>query len=117
MIIALDGEDALSDIGAREVFTAPSVERSMALIEEGQISYAVLDYNLGGETSVPVAEELASRGIPFIFATGYGEALELPESLKDAIIVKKPYNAAALGAAIAMTRRTRGAENQPDHDK
>lgn len=109
MIIALDGEDALTDIGAREVFTAPSVARSLALIEEGQISYAVLDYNLGGETSVSVAEALLSRGIPFIFATGYGEALELPESLKGAIIVKKPYNAAALTVAIAMTRPTRSA--------
>jgi light-regulated signal transduction histidine kinase (bacteriophytochrome) len=117
MIIALDGEDALIDIGAREVFTAPSVARSMALIDEGQISFAVLDYNLGGETSVPIAEALFSRGIPFIFATGYGEALELPESLIGAIIVKKPYNAAALTAAIAMTRRTRGAGIQPEHDK
>lgn len=89
----------------------------MALIEEGQISYAVLDYNLGGETSVSVAEALAARGIPFIFATGYGEALELPESLKGAMIVKKPYNAAALTAAIAMTRRTRGTGSLPEHDK
>jgi light-regulated signal transduction histidine kinase (bacteriophytochrome)/CheY-like chemotaxis protein len=117
MIIALDGEDALIDIGAREVFTAPSVVRSLALIEEGRISFAVLDYNLGGETSVSIAEQLLARGIPFIFATGYGEALELPGSLKGSIIVKKPYNAVALTAAIAMTRQTRGAENQPEHDK
>ncbi|MDB5712684.1 MAG: bacteriophytochrome [Sphingomonadales bacterium] len=104
MIIALDGEDALKDIGAREVFTAPSVTRSLALIDEGQISFAVLDYNLGGETSVRVAEELQNRGVPFIFATGYGESLDLPESLQGATVIKKPYNAAALTAAIATTR-------------
>jgi light-regulated signal transduction histidine kinase (bacteriophytochrome) len=111
MIIALDGEDVLIDIGAREVFTAPSVSRSLALIEEGQISFAVLDYNLGGETSVRVAEELLARAIPFIFATGYGEALELPETLQGATIVKKPYNAAALTAAIATTRSARRGQN------
>lgn len=117
MIIALDGEDALIDIGAQEVFTAPSVARSLALIEEGQISFAVLDYNLGSETSVPIAEELQARAIPFIFATGYGEALELPESLQGTTIVKKPYNAAALTAAIASNHPARRVGNQPKNNE
>ncbi|CAN5325139.1 HWE histidine kinase domain-containing protein [soil metagenome] len=117
MIIALDGEDALIDIGAKEVFTAPSVARSLALIEEGQISFAVLDYNLGGETSVRVAEELQTRGIPFIFATGYGEALQLPDELQGATIVKKPYNAALLTAAIDATPRTGRGGYLPKHDQ
>jgi light-regulated signal transduction histidine kinase (bacteriophytochrome) len=97
MIIAFDCEDNLRELGARDVCTAPSVERALMLIDERAIDFAILDFNLGGETSRPVAVVLAERGVPFAFATGYGDSLDVD----GAVVVRKPYNLAALAAAIA----------------
>ena len=62
---------------------------------------AVLDINLGQGTSAPVAGELERRGVPFVFATGYGEAADLPGHFRAAPVVRKPYTAAALVEAIS----------------
>lgn len=100
MIIAMDGEDALRDLGA-EVLTAASVGRAREAIALGPVDLAVLDFNLGGETSLPVADLLAERGVPFIFATGYGDGLELPARFEHVALVKKPYSGATLAQALA----------------
>ena len=73
MIIALDAEDALKELGAARVETAANVARALAVLDKGGIDCALLDVNLGGETSLPVARRLQAEGIPFAFATGYGE--------------------------------------------
>jgi light-regulated signal transduction histidine kinase (bacteriophytochrome) len=99
MIIAMDGEDALRDLGA-EVTTAASVGRAREAIAIRPVDLAVLDFNLGHETSLPVADLLAERGIPFLFATGYGDGLELPARFEDVALVKKPYSGATLAAAL-----------------
>jgi CheY-like chemotaxis protein len=57
---------------------------------------AVLDVNLGTGTSIAVAEELARRNIPFLFATGYGDSISIPSHLKHAPVVRKPYDAASI---------------------
>ncbi|MFY9352580.1 MAG: GAF domain-containing protein [Sphingobium sp.] len=100
MIIAMDGEDALRDLGA-EVLTAASVGRAREAIALGPVDLAVLDFNLGSETSLPVADLLAERGVPFIFATGYGDGLELPARFEHIALVKKPYSGATLAQALA----------------
>ena len=61
---------------------------------------AVLDCNLNGVSVSPVAEALAARGVPFLFATGYGESRGAPEGF-DAPIVRKPYDVAQITAALA----------------
>lgn len=100
MIIAMDGEDALRDLGA-EVVTVASVSRAREAIDLGRIDFAVLDFNLGTETSLPIADLLAERGISFLFATGYGDGLDLPERFGDITLIKKPYSGTTLGQAIA----------------
>lgn len=100
MIIAMDGEDALRDLGA-EVQTAASIGRAREAIALGPVELAVLDFNLGSETSLPVADLLAERGVPFIFATGYGDGLELPARFAHVTLVKKPYSGATLAQALA----------------
>lgn len=99
MIIAMDGEDALRDLGA-DVTTAASVARAREAIEQQPIDLAVLDFNLGAETSMPVADLLVERGIPFLFATGYGDGLELPDRFAGVTLVKKPYSGATLAQAM-----------------
>jgi CheY-like chemotaxis protein len=56
------------------------------------VDAALLDVNLAGENTAPVAEELRRRGIPFAFATGYGRELELPPEMRSAVpVIPKPY--------------------------
>jgi CheY-like chemotaxis protein len=100
MIIAMDGEDALRDLGA-EVVTAATVGRALEAIAITPIDMAVLDFNLGQETSILVADKLAEKGVPFLFATGYGDGLVLPDRHADIVLVKKPYNGASLALAMA----------------
>ena len=100
MIIAMDGEDALRDLGA-DVLTASSVARAREVIEGGTVDLAVLDFNLGSESSLPVADLLTERGIPFLFATGYGDGLDLPARFTTMTLVKKPYSGATLAQALA----------------
>lgn len=101
MIIALDGEDALRELGAAEVYTAATLGRALDILDHETIDYALLDFNLGSETSLPAGEALLARGTPFAFATGYGDSLDLPDGMGNVPVVKKPYNAAVLGAVIA----------------
>lgn len=100
MIIAMDGEDALRDLGA-DVVTAASVGRAHEAIAIQSVDLAVLDFNLGHETSLPIADMLAERGIPFLFATGYGDGLELPTRFEAVTLLKKPYSGATLAQALA----------------
>ena len=70
-------EDELRDAGATVLGPAPSVGDALRLVEaaaaDGGISAAVLDINLDGRHVAPVADRLAALGVPFVFATGYGE--------------------------------------------
>ncbi len=99
MIIALDGEDALRDLGA-QVLTAASVGRAREALALQSVDLAVLDFNLGHESSLPIADLLKERGIPFIFATGYGDGLEMPTRFENVTLVKKPYSGATLAQAL-----------------
>ena len=95
-LVAMTAEMAVEDEGAVVVGPATTLEQGLALARAGGIDAAVLDVNLRGEKSYPIADVLVERGVPFVFATGYdgsgwnGQAPELA----------KPYNEAALAAAL-----------------
>ncbi len=84
-------EDLLGDLGCRIVGPAGTVAEALALAEAGGFDAALLDLNLGrGETSYPVADALAQRGIPFAFVTGYtADALVAPHNGRP--ILEKPF--------------------------
>ena len=56
-----------------------------------EIDIALLDINMNGQMAYPVADELLSRGIPFIFLSGYGTAA-LPEAYRNTPRIPKPYD-------------------------
>jgi len=64
-------EDVLTEAGADVVALAPSVAVAMNALARHTIDIACLDINLGSETSFPLADVLALRGIPFVFVTAY----------------------------------------------
>ena len=96
MVIALDASDILKDFGASKVHLASNVDSALALLDEKDIQFALLDVNLKDQTSLPVAEALAERGISFIFATGYGDVGSVLKDFPPAPVVTKPYTAESL---------------------
>lgn len=100
-IIAADFAYRLEECGVEVIGPAGTVEDAMALIDaEGAFDGAMLDINLGEEMVYPVADELAQRGVPFVFATGYS-ALVVPTAHADVPRVEKPVDMAALTRLIA----------------
>ena len=96
MIIALDTEDCLRELGVNNVMVESTVSSALSLLEKSTPDLAILDYNLGNESSERVAEDLARRGIPFWLATGYGEMAERLEEIGAAGLLTKPYGKAEL---------------------
>lgn len=99
-LIAMLVEDALTDAGAEVLGPAATVEEALALFEGRKPDAAVLDINLAGQVSTPVADLLADQGIPFVVATGYGAA-GLPERHRGVPVLAKPYDPQELVAALA----------------
>jgi CheY-like chemotaxis protein len=105
MIIAMEAEEILRELGYAECHVCTSVRRALEVIEAHPIGFALLDIDLGGETSEEIAAALQASGTPFIFASGYDEFPELGEHLSAAPIVTKPYTAEDIAEALAALRR------------
>jgi DNA-binding response OmpR family regulator len=98
-LVAMLVEDALIDAGFAVIGPAATVEEAMNFLAAERPDAVVLDLNLAGETSTPVADALASRGIPYVIATGYG-ASGLPAGHQHAMVLAKPYDPSELTAML-----------------
>ncbi len=103
-VIALDAEQILMESGAGEVLIAATPAEAERMLAGPRPDVAVLDVNLGRTTSLDIAKRLRKMGVTFIFATGYGDSRMIPEEFREAPVVRKPYSAAALVAAIGVAR-------------
>ncbi|OWJ71310.1 signal transduction histidine kinase [Haematobacter missouriensis] len=101
VLIAMDVEAMLGDLGYDNVSAARASGEALSMIERAAPDLAVLDVNLGRDTSFPVAEELIRRKIPFIFATGYGDSSIIPSVFEKIPVVQKPYEAEMILAALS----------------
>lgn len=103
VLLALELESGLIEAGANVIGVAVELDEAMEFLDQ-EFDAAVLDVNLNGRLVTPLAETLRARGIPFVFATGYGEAGP-PEGF-DAPIVRKPYNVHQIvNALVEATNR------------
>ena len=84
-------EDMLLDLGVEVVGPASQMDTAVALARSAEIEAAVLDINIGGQLTYPVADILKGRGIPVIFATGYGSTA-LPERFRGTPTLHKPFD-------------------------
>lgn len=98
-IVSMLIEDLLSDMGYEVVGPAARVPRALSLAENESLDGAILDVNLAGQMTYPVADILAARNVPFIFLTGYG-APGLPETFRARPILDKPFSPDQLRAAL-----------------
>ena len=89
-LVALQLEDMLADLGCAIIGPASRVGQALDLLGRQTVDAAVLDLNVGGELVYPVADALARRGLPYIFATGYGAAgLTMPYRRRP--VLQKPF--------------------------
>lgn len=94
LMIAMDAEVIFEQLGSGETAVAPTAAAAMDMIgrRDSPFAFALLDINLGNETSFEVARALKRDGVPFLFASGYGDSLTMPEDLEDIRILSKPYD-------------------------
>ena len=101
-MIAEGVEMQLGLAGYSEVDLAATVDRALELIEAQPPVCAILDIKLaGGQTSEAVAQDLAGRGIPFIFMTGFGTDSPVLDRFPRAPVLAKPVPQEALASAMA----------------
>lgn len=100
MMIALDAQGMLNEAGL-EVEIAGNVSDARRALQVSAFDAAILDVNLSGETSFPVADALAAGRVPFVFATGYGESIMIPERFVGIPVVAKPYDERSLRRALS----------------
>ena len=92
-------EDMLADMGAVVVGPAANLDEAMALAIGDGIDIPLLDVNLAGKPIFPIADVLRERGVPFIFASGYGEA-GIIDGHRGATVLQKPFREADLARAL-----------------
>jgi CheY-like chemotaxis protein len=83
-------EDMLGELGYTVAAEAARIEEALHAAKNADFDIAILDVNLNGQPISPVADALVARGMPFVFATGYGER-GLPEPYRDRPTLKKPF--------------------------
>jgi len=93
-------EDMLADLGCAVVGPAASVKQALAMIDAEAIDVAVLDVNLNGQLSYPIADALAARGVPFVFSTGYDKDRML-DGYKTFPVLQKPFHQSELSDILA----------------
>jgi CheY-like chemotaxis protein len=89
--IALVIEETLLDLGAEVIGPASRLDAAMQLARDEVVDAAILDINIRGGDSYPVADILAARGIPFLLCSGYGDR-GLDERHRDRPRLVKPYS-------------------------
>lgn len=99
-MLADDLQRALTAAGAVVVGPVATEAKALQLIAADEcLDGAVLDMNLGGQTSERVADRLADRNVPFVLATGYGPEITF-DRFADVPRWEKPYDAHVLAAAL-----------------
>src|SRR6188472_4817491 len=92
-------EEMLSELGYEVAALSTHLDEALILARNAQFDVALLDINLNGRQSFPVAEAIRARGLPFLFATGYGSRI-VPEPYRDAPILQKPFSLEELRGAL-----------------
>lgn len=100
-------EDRLLALGCDVVGPAADIEAALNLLATESLDAAVLDVNIAGRMVFPVADALADRGVPFLFATAYG-AQGVASRHSGQAILDKPYNERALEYALRSLLAPRG---------
>lgn len=109
LLIALETEGMLLSLGADDVMVTSTTSAALTVIKQRRPDFALLDVNLGRETSLVVAQRLMELGVPFAFASGYGESGVDLRQFPNVQVLTKPYG--AQGVMQAYSTVMRGAQH------
>jgi DNA-binding response OmpR family regulator len=105
-MIAMLVEDMVLEFGSEIVGPAARVEQALSLAGSAELDAAILDINVGGAVIFPVAHVLEARGIPIIFATGYGPAT-VPARFQGRPVLSKPFSFRDLSGVLRAVLKDR----------
>jgi CheY-like chemotaxis protein len=105
-LIAMLIEDALAELNCTVAAIASSLSDALDKVSSMEFDVAILDVNLNGSPSYPVAEILVQRRIPFIFSTGYG-ASGVPEAFRAVPVLAKPFREGDVGRRLEAAVKSR----------
>jgi len=100
MLVLMAIEDTLADLGCTSISVAGNLDEALALIAEEPFDLATLDVNLNGQISYPAAQALSDAGVPFTFATGYGEQA-IGEEYGRHLVLNKPFSNSQLTKVLS----------------
>ncbi len=98
-LIAMDLEDILQEASEADCVWARDAAGGLMQIARG-VDFALLDFDLGGHTSLPVALRLQAQSIPFCFVSG--SLSDVPASLRRVPSIAKPFRPADIRRLLAM---------------
>ena len=104
MLIALDLEMTLRELGATDVRLCTSVDQALTVLASLPVDCAFVDYNLGIETAEPLLHALERRGMPFIVMSGYPDSRSLGDGTRNWPLISKPVSMEALRSALEAMR-------------
>ncbi|MGA2996191.1 response regulator [Bradyrhizobium sp.] len=91
--------DMLEELGYSIAAESGEIGDALKLAQSVEFDLAILDVNVNGKVISPVADLIAARNRPFIFATGYGSS-GLPAEYRDRPALQKPFQIETLGRAV-----------------
>ena len=104
-------EEMLAEQGLKVLGVAKNIKEALGLAAAPEVALGLLDVNLGDQRIDPVAELLQARGVPFVFATGYGRA-GLPEAFRDRPVIEKPFYIEEILRTLRDTLRIGSAQRE-----
>lgn len=94
-LVALDLEAELEEMGAL-VTCVSTLRQATGQAKTGNFDAAIVDLNLQGEESYPVADLLREQHVPFVFHTGQGERSALMRRYPGVTVCNKPCEGSAV---------------------
>jgi CheY-like chemotaxis protein len=98
-VITMLLQDMFEELRCEVVSLASRFQDALDKAKTLSFEVAILDVNLNGQRTFPIAEALIERGLPFVFATGYGAAA-VPENFRGAPVLQKPFRLNDLERAV-----------------
>jgi DNA-binding NtrC family response regulator len=105
-LILLNLKSALKELGWEVSGTAAKIDAAMKVARTGSFDAAIIDINLDGAMTYPVADILRERAIPFAFTTGYGRTA-IDNAYSDVPVLQKPFSHDQLKAVVSRLLQAR----------
>jgi CheY-like chemotaxis protein len=101
-LVALDIESFLKELGFASCVVASTVPFALHLLAAHRPCLALVDVDLGAETSEAVARELDRVGVPFLFLTGYEDGTTLTRQFPHVTVLAKPFTMADFDKCVTQ---------------